>query len=83
MTLANDVPYTVAHCSLLRIAFNFIRNCAVIDGQVKNENSFIKNKVNTPNFKDFQSIEELTLFVKDEVILVLSNPLMVEDPEVV
>ena len=45
------------------------------------KDSFIQNNVSTPKFKYCQSIEELTLFVKHEGYPVLSNQLMVEDPE--
>ena len=67
MTLANDVPYTVAYVAhFLGLPSISLETASLSMDKLKMKNSFIQNKVSTPNFKDFQSIEELTLFVKHE-----------------
>ena len=67
ITLANDVPYTVAyiahHLGLPSIS---LETASLSIDKLKMKESFIQNNVSTPTFKYCQYLEELISFVKHE-----------------
>ena len=67
MTLANDVPFTVAyvakHLGLCSIS---LETASLSIDKLKMKNCFIKKNVTTPKFKDCSSLEALISFIKRE-----------------
>ena len=67
LTLANDVPYTVAYvANYLGLPSISLNTASLSMDKVKMKNSFKKTNVRTPIFKESNSLEELSSFIKRE-----------------
>ena len=67
LTLANDVPYTVAYvANYLGLPSISLETASLSMDKFKMKCSFMKENVRTPTFKYCSSLEDLTTFIKQE-----------------